>query len=59
MWDLVPLPEIEYGPPALGLKSLSHWTTREIPIFPFILMFLGPGPFTCPTVVWGGVGGMT
>ena len=30
-WDLVPWPGIEPGPPALGVWSLSHWTTREIP----------------------------
>ena len=27
MWDLLPWP----GPPALGVWSLSHWTTREVP----------------------------
>ena len=31
MWDLVPWPGIEPGPPALGVQSLSHWTTREVP----------------------------
>ena len=31
MWDLAPRPGIEPGPPALG-ESLSHWTTREVPI---------------------------
>ena len=30
MWDLVPWPEIEPRPPALGMRSLSHWTTREV-----------------------------
>ena len=30
-WDLVPLPGIEPRPPALGVQSLSHWTTREVP----------------------------
>ena len=30
MWDLVPWPEIEHGPPALGAWNLSHWTTREV-----------------------------
>ena len=24
---------IEYGPPALGAWTLSHWTTRESPVF--------------------------
>ena len=33
MWDLVPWPGIESRPPALGLWSFSHWTTREVPIF--------------------------
>ena len=31
MWDLVPRPGIEPGPPALGAQSLSHWTAREVP----------------------------
>ena len=31
MWDLVPRPGIEHGPPALGARTLSHWTTSEVP----------------------------
>ena len=31
LWDLVPRPEIEFRPPALGAWSLSHWTNREVP----------------------------
>ena len=31
IWDLVPWPGIETGPPALGVQSLSHWTTGEVP----------------------------
>ena len=31
MWGLIPLPRIKLGPPALGVWSLSHWTTREVP----------------------------
>ena len=31
MWDLVPWLGIEPGPPTLGVQSLSHWTTREVP----------------------------
>ena len=31
MWDLVPWPGIIRGPPALGVPSLSHRTTREFP----------------------------
>ena len=31
MWDLVLRPGIEPGPPALEGRSLTHWTTREVP----------------------------
>ena len=31
IWNLVPWPGIEPAPPALGVQSLSHWTTREVP----------------------------
>ena len=31
MWDRVPWPGIESRPPALGARSLTHWTTREVP----------------------------
>ena len=38
MWeDLVPWPRIEPRPPSLAVLSLSHWTTREIPYFLFII----------------------
>ena len=30
MWDLVPWSAIEPRPPALGARSLSHWTTTEV-----------------------------
>ena len=30
IWDLIPRPRIELGPPALRAWSLSHWTTREV-----------------------------
>ena len=36
-WGLVPWPGIEPGPPTLGPRSLSHWTTREIPVCNFLL----------------------
>ena len=39
MWDLVSWPGIEPRPPALGVWSLSCWTTREVPQFP-LLTFL-------------------
>ena len=48
MWDLVPWPGIEPGPPALGAWSLSLWTTREVPT---LKLFSGqsqlPYHFTC------------
>ena len=31
MWDIEPQSGIELRPPALGVWSVSHWTTREIP----------------------------
>ena len=31
MWDPAPRPGIEPGPPVLGARILSHWTTREVP----------------------------
>ena len=31
-WDPVPRPGIEPRPPALGERSPSHWTTREVPV---------------------------
>ena len=37
MWDLVPRPGIEPGPPALGARSLNHWTTREVPTWSFYI----------------------
>ena len=32
IWDLVPWPGIEPRLPTLGVQSLSHWTTREVPV---------------------------
>ena len=40
VWDIVPRPGIEPGPPALGVRSLTHWTTREVPV---ILIFRPQG----------------
>ena len=36
MWDLVPWPGLETGPPALGEQRLSRWTTREILAWVFL-----------------------
>ena len=33
MWHLVPQPGIEHKPHELGVQSLNHWTTREVPKF--------------------------
>ena len=41
MWDLVLQLGFEDGPPALGVWSLSHWTTSEVPRFSFKYMFGG------------------
>ena len=35
MWDVVPWPGIEPRPPALGVQSLSRWTTRKVLYFLF------------------------
>lgn len=34
MWDPVPWPAIEPGPPTLGVQNVTHWTTREVPWLP-------------------------
>ena len=36
IWDLVPQPGVEPGPPALGVQSLTHWITREVPVVFYI-----------------------
>ena len=38
IWDLVPWAEVKPRPPALKTRSLSNWTTREVPSL--LLMFL-------------------
>ena len=49
MWDLVPQPGIEPGPPALGVRSRTHWTTREVPVAFSNLHFLIGGS----SLEWG------
>ena len=39
MWDLVLWPGIKREPPALGAWSFSHWTTRELLVFPFFIVY--------------------
>ena len=40
MWDVVLWLGIEPRPPALGAWSLSHWTTREVPLYLPLFLFL-------------------
>ena len=40
MRDLVPRPEIKTRPPALQAWSFIHWTTRKIPEFFFLKIYL-------------------
>ena len=35
IWNLVPQPLLKARPPALGMRRLSHWTTREVLIWCF------------------------
>ena len=39
MWELVPQPGSNTGPPAMGGQSLSHWITREVPSLERALAF--------------------
>ena len=39
MWDLVPWPWINPRSPALGTRSLSHGTTREVPVCCLFVFF--------------------
>ena len=38
LWNLVPQPGIEPRPPKLGVQSLNHWTTREVPTSHFLMV---------------------
>ena len=39
MWELVTWPGIKPRPPALWVWSLSHWTSREVPLEMFLFYF--------------------
>ena len=39
IWDLIPWPGVKLQPPALGVQSLSCWTTREVPTTAFLWVF--------------------
>ena len=49
MWDLVPWSGIKPRPPALGVQSLSPWTTREVPFLADLLL----PPFLLSLCLWG------
>ena len=49
MWDLVPWPEIQPGSPALRMKSLSRWTTWEIPTDIIIIVNASGWPLVVPS----------
>ena len=36
VWHPAPWPVFQPGPPALGVQSPSHWTTREVPMLLFL-----------------------
>ena len=52
MWDLVPWPGIEPGSPALGAQSLSHWTTRQVPVLLSFLVCADFLPRSPVSVAW-------
>ena len=37
-WRLVPWPGMEPGSPVFGVRSLSHWTTRKVPIWSSLIV---------------------
>ena len=37
MQVLITQPRVEPGPPALGMWSFSHWTTREVHLSSFLI----------------------
>ena len=38
VWDLVPWPGVQPRPPALGARTVGHWTSREAPC-PLLFIF--------------------
>ena len=54
LWDLVPWPGIETGPPALGAWSLNHWITREVPLFFSWVAMIPSFPLHPALGNWGG-----
>ena len=55
MWHLVPWPGIGPlpRPPALGAQSLSHWTTREVPVLAFLKAWAPSLALLLPSVCCG------
>ena len=59
LWDLVPWRGMETRPPAFEVQSLSHWTTREVPVIwiisfkPVVLKILVSGSLYTFKNYWG------
>ena len=54
IWAQVPWPGIEPGPPALGARSSSQWTARDV--FKASLFLLGCGRWGGDKEGWQGIG---
>ena len=53
IWDLVPWPGIESWAPCIGRWNLSHWTTREVPLWSFLIACLmTPWLLAVPLDIW-------
>ena len=52
MWDLVPRPGIDTGPPALGAQSLGHGTRRKVPPSSSFMSPPGPQFQPCLSTAW-------
>ena len=53
-WELFPRPGIEPRPPIVGIRSLSHWTTMQVPRSAMLCnMFPLPGRERSPVVSRG------
>ena len=51
-WDLDPRPGTEPRPPALGEQSLSHCTTKEVPLCTFIIIFSSEDTYSLLRLPW-------
>jgi len=55
MWDLVPWPGIKPRTPAMGAESLSHWTTREVPLPIYFVLYIC---LMCFSFLWSSFRGL-